>query len=415
MTESPQNPRETPPGPRERRGSQAVAALAVIAALVSLLSTTSWARHRSELLSVLSDAGIEDADLIRRLERETTPHHAQLAAARSLIYKTLSVQHDGDAEERRILVSQLPQAEDLARGVLESQPNSWQATMLLGTSVYLRWSLDRDTRLYTESSRWERPLQKAVADAAGHPEPKRILATAYLEVWHALSPAKREDAKALIARVFSDDLRAFEALSPIWFDLGGMSLDESLEVVPRAPEAWAQVERAFAQAKRWQPYITAHRNRLDALEAKLEKQRDEGEKRLRLGAFVDSRSRLLRVVHQSPPSARFLPLVTSALELYPPGLHGLASTTHLEPWVDWSLELSRLGLDGLPADAMGLLLDAIVDDDFPPSKAALMALRADELYQAERHERLAQPLTLYVWAPYLIAKAERLVEEGRPE
>ncbi|MEM1176808.1 MAG: hypothetical protein AAGM22_00560 [Acidobacteriota bacterium] len=393
-------------GPIERHGALVLAVIAVGLAFVALTEATSWAQHRRGLVQLMDDAGLSESAAVRRIEREGTPHHAKLLTARALIYSLMST---ADGDRRRELAAQLPEARGLAGQVLKAQPNSWQAAMLLGTAVYLERSIGRDERLYTEARDWEAPLLKAVRDAEGHPEPRRLLATAYLEVWHALSPDKREHARALLKQVFADDVRAFQALSPAWFELG-LSLDESLEIVPEVPQAWASLTRSFADRKRHSAFIVAHRRYLDALESTLEERKADAELRLRLGDYYESRSMFLRLLQEAPPSMRFLPIASRSLELYPPGLHGISSTDSLGEWVDWALELARLDIRTFSPQAMGRLLDAM--GEIEPEKAAQMALLAEEPYQAERFEKLAQPLTLVSWAPYVIAKAKRQAADG---
>ncbi|MEO1086870.1 MAG: hypothetical protein AAFY88_21765, partial [Acidobacteriota bacterium] len=90
--------------------------------------------------------------------------------------------------------------------------------------------------------------------------------------------------------------------------------------------------------------------------------------------------------------------------------HGMSSTDSLGAWVDWALELARLDIQTFSPQAMGRLMDAM--GEIEPEKAAQMALLAEDPYQAERFEKLAQPLTLVSWAPYVIAKAKRQAAAG---
>jgi tetratricopeptide (TPR) repeat protein len=390
--------------------------LLTLGALVfSLVSATRWAENRQEMLQLLDESGVARAqpDLVRRVERESTAHHARITTARGLVYHVLTLySRPSPEEERQAAARLLPRARELAADALEAQPNSWQAAMILGTATYLDRSLRRDPRLYTEARAWEAPLEKAVRDARGHPEPARLLATAYLETWDNLSAQKKEAAKTLLARVFEDDLRAFEALAPAWSGLG-LSTEETLSIVPGHPEAWRVLERAYAADSRWGPFRLAHESYLDALESTLEAQRQEAEERLRLGNFFRARSMILKVIVQAPPSGRFAPLVARALEIYPPGLHGLSATNRLKAWLDWARELARVGVEPLPPSAIARLLDAV--GEIEPHEAAQAAQLADDLYQAERYEKLARPLSLSIWAPYLVIKADRLVELGEPD
>ncbi|MCG8457126.1 MAG: hypothetical protein MI919_12670, partial [Holophagales bacterium] len=388
------------------------AGIAVALALLSLFAATDWAHNRQELLDLLGSSGVTTAHphVARNASREPTPHQARLLAARALVYHVISLHSlDTSAAEREAVAGQLPEAATLARRALEQQPNSWQAAMILGMATYLERSLSRDRRLYTASRAWEAPLEKAVRDGAGYPEPRRLLASVYLESWHALSAEKRELTKGLLKQVFEDDLRAFEALAPAWLGLG-LDTEVTFSVLPDVPGLWESVKRACADAEQWQRYRLAHARYLDALKKSLEARRAEAVERLRLGDFFRARSRMLEVIVKAPPSGRFAPLVTQALETYPPGLHGLSATDLLEEWLDWALELDRVGVRLLSPVAVARLLDAVGEIDAP--KAAAVALLAEDRYQAERFAKLAQPLTMVSWSPYLLARSKALLEAG---
>ena len=378
---------------------------------LSLLAARDTLDLRGELLARLDAAGVPE-DGRRAVERETTPHHARLHAARALVYNALVRVREPASPERRHALAALPDARRLAADVLHRQPNSWQASMLYGTAIYLERSIARDRRLVTEARAWERPLEQAVRDAPGQPEPRRLLTSAYLEIWPHLSAAKRERTRELVTRVFRDDARAFEALAPAWLGLG-LDREATFSVVPDDPAAWRVFETTFARARRWDDAAAAHERHQRALEQRLDAARGEAEARLRLGDYFRARSMLLRVVVQAPPSHRFAPLVERALEIYPPGLHGLSTPDRLRGWIEHAIELDRLAVASLSPVAAGRLLDAVGELD--PPVAAHAALIAGDLYQAERFERLAQPLTLAVWAPYLMAKARRLAVDGDRE
>ena len=129
----------------------------------------------------------------------------------------------------------------------------------------------------------------------------------------------------------------------------------------------------------------------------------EAEQRLALGEFFHSRSLLLQVVAASPLDVRFAPLVTRALELYPPGLHGLSSTERVKGWLRWALELHVFGRDVLPPGVVSRLASAAGALD--PPEQALAALVAGEVYHAENFERSADTLSSSKWGNYLLAKA----------
>lgn len=385
-----------------------VVAAALLGALLALGSATSWAQNRKELLGELRKAGIDQShpQALRRVEREGTAHHSRLLTARSLIYDSLARLWQPEAgqtsELRQEILDRLPIARSLAQSALDNDPSSWQAPMLIGASTYLEHSLSRDRRLYTEAASWEVPLTKATERAAGHPEPRRLLATAYLETWFGLSESKKAMARDLLAQVFRDDLRAFEALLPSWLGLR-LSPEETFSVVPENAAAWRILEKGYEAQKRWGLFLIVHARHLDAVEKQLEAQRLEAEQRVKLGDFFNGRSRFLQVIAGAPPSQRFAPMVNQVLEAYPPGLHGHSILGPLRAWLDWALELGQLGQKPIPPAQLRQLIDAVGELDRP--KAALAACLAEDFYQAERFEKLAQPLAQEAWAPYLVAKA----------
>ena len=405
-----------PSEPERGPGHRWVWGLVVATALGCLASVgvaREWGRERADLTTLLQEAGVESRQpaAVQRMRRESDPRRAGLLAARSLIYDGLSrMGREGRSPQLEAEVAaMLPRAAELARLSLASDPGSWQAPMLLGTAIYLERSLTRDRRLYTAASDWEAPLTLAVQRAAGHPEPKRLLASAYLESWHGLSPAKKTLARELLTEVFDHDQRAFEALLPTWLGLR-LDREETFSVVPARSAAWQILTRGYAAQRRWSTFSVARDRYLTALEGELEAQRLEAETRLRLGDFLRSRSRFLRILTQAPPSGRFLPLAESVLATYPPGLHGLKATDRLQEWLDWTLELGLLGHRTLEPELIGRLLDAVGEIEAP--RAALAAMLAGDRYQADRYEKLARPLTLMSWAPYLVAKARHALADG---
>ncbi|MEM9553882.1 MAG: hypothetical protein AAGC60_06470 [Acidobacteriota bacterium] len=391
----------------------ALVGLCLVATVAAALQIGRWHGHRSQLLQLLDDAGVAAAHptTAERLRREHQRSEASLITSRSLVYRVLSLHAvQASDEARRRAVERLGPARELARSVLRQRPGDWQAAMLLGTSTYLEHALARDRRLITEADAWRVPLAKAVRDGRGHPEPRRLLATAYLESWGSLSVSRRQEARELLAQVFDDDLRAFEALLPAWLAVAP-SFDEAQAIVPDRPAAWRSLERELASRGDWRALRIAHDGYLTALQSTLEDDLAEARERLRLGDYFRSRSMFLRVVVAAPPSMRFLPLVEEALELYPPGLHGMSRTESLRSWLDWVLELDAVGVESMAPRALGHLLDAL--GDLEPPDAARAAMVAGDLYQAERFERLSDSLQLAQWAPYLTVKARNLVARGK--
>ena len=373
----------------------------------ALGTVATWRSNRVELRDLLSESEREDRDqVIQRVLYERSPHHAQLIAARSLVYDVLA-SSDEDSSAKAKAASRLPRARELARAVLSAQPNSWQASMFLGAATYLEWSLDSDRRLFTHAEDWEQPLLKAVREARGKPEPRRFLATAYLETWAALSKEKRTFAYELLKQTFSEDAEAFDRLAPAWIDVAG---DRALEAMPDRPRAWSVLTRTYAEAKDWSAFSQAHNQYLDSLERQLGRDLEEAEARLKFGELRRSRTKCLGVVVAAPRDTRFVRLAIRALELYAPGLHGLREVDKLTEWLSWALELSAISVEPFPPKVIGRLTDAI--GDLRPSTGAHAALLGDDIYHMERYERLEDSKRSRDWAPFLIAKSRWLVERG---
>ncbi len=408
---APPSPEATPTELAERRfgGAFAVKAIPLLALL--LAASVIWQawqlqRERNALERDLREAGITEPESFARLRSEPTAESARLLTSRLIVHRVIAA---SDAERPRA-AALLPKAEALAKEVLTKQASNWQASMLLGTAIYLEWSLDQDRRLFTEAATWEKPLQHAIDLAPGHPEPKRLLGTAYLEIWYALSPAKKAIGKSILRQVFRSDERAYRALLPSLIAVSS-DLDEIFEVIPPEPEAWAELERIYGQRRAFGALAASHERRLEALEARFEARYQEAAERIRLGDFYRSRSLLLKNVVEAPPSLRFAPHVARSLELYPPGLHGLSTVTDLRVWLDWLLDLDRLGIHPLKPALVGRLLDAVGEID--PALGAHAALLAGDPRQAERYSRLNEATQLENWAPYLIALAHQEISRGQ--
>ena len=234
---------ENPQGSRRRRWVPMLAIL-VCLGLVSwnVYELLSWSKQRDQLIQVLVDLGLEEFNqtAIRRISRERSPHHSKLIVSRTIVHQVMSPDLDDRGmpiigTERRL--EALDQAEDLARQALEEESESWQASMLIGASIYLRRSLAADRRLVTAAADWEVPLRRAVDAAASKTEPRRILAAAYLETWPYLSAEKKALTRELLTHVFRNDERALRRLAPLWLQLADNE-DEAMSVVPDNAKSW---------------------------------------------------------------------------------------------------------------------------------------------------------------------------------
>lgn len=399
------SPANSPPGRTSTLPGRLLAGLALLLAVVALVQHWRVDGEKQLLEQRLVQAGIGEPESLARLQAEPTLAGARLLTARLVVHRVISATET----ERPAAAALLPLAKELAAEVLRAQPGDWQASMLLGTATYLEWSLTQNRRLFTEAAAWEKPLQHSIELAPGHLEPKRLLATAYLEVWFALSPTKKTLARGVLREVFSADQRAYRALLPAFVAVTP-DFEEIFDVIPSEPEAWQDVERIYSERRAFGALAAARERYLQALEARIEKRYAEAEERIGLGDFYRSRYLLLKNLAEAPPSARFAPHVARALELYPPGLHGLTAGEPLRGWLDWLLELDRLGLHPIEPRLVGRLLDAVGEID--PAKGAHAALVAGDLNQAERYSRLSEAPQVESWGPYLIARAHQEIDKG---
>lgn len=401
----PAAPTGRPPRMAATLAGRLLAGLALVLALVVLWQLFAAGRERRRLEQYLAQAGIHEPESLTRLRSESTVAGARITTARLVVHRVISATE----AERPAAASLLPVAKELAAEVLRTQPGDWQAAMLLGTATYLDWSLARDRRLFTEAAAWEKPLRRAIELAPSHLEPKRLLATAYLEVWYALSPAKKTLARDVLREVFQADQRAYRALLPAFVAVTP-DFEEIFAVIPSEPNAWLDLERIYGERRAFGALAAARERRLTALEKRIEERYAEAAERIRLGDFFRSRSLLLKNVAEAPPSARFAPHVARALELYPPGLHGLSAGEPLRGWLDWLLDLDRLGLHPIEPKLVDRLLDAVGEID--PAIGAHAALVAGDLHQAERYSRLSDAPQVESWGPYLIGRALQEIDRG---
>ena len=402
-----------PATPSHGRGLWPRATLLLLCLLLSadaLAVVSRWRANRDRLGAILrqhaSEAGDGAEDVQAELSRvafERTPHHAKLVVARKLVYNVLAAGDDGSAAS----AGGLPVAHELALEVLRQQPNSWQASMFLGAAVYLDRSLRSDRRLYTAAGEWQQPLQRAVAEARGKPEPRRFLAAAYLETWTALSQPKKAETFELLKILFKEDPTSFDRLGPIWFEVAG-DLELALSAVPDRTGPWLTLKQSFAAEHDWTSFQMAHERYLDALARELTRALEDAEQRLRLGDFAGGRDRCLWVVANAPRDGRFADLVSRALELYPPGLQGLRYQSALSAWLRWALEGHAIGIEPFTPRAMRRLVDAI--GELEPQDGALAALIADDVYHVGRYEKLGESKLSEEWAPFLVAKSGWLID-----
>jgi hypothetical protein len=394
------------------RGWAAPALRALFALAGVLLALAAVAEHRTlqsaraGALAWIGRAGVTpDA---AELGREPDPERVRLRAAQALVTAEL------DPAQRRGIppgrtVARMEEAARTGREILARRPSSWEAALVAGAATYLGWSQSRDPRLFTAYRQWEAPLETALRLAPAKREPVRFLAAAYLEVWPALSPRKREIAHALLAEVFRDPEDLNRLLDP-WLDTAA-ARSEAFAVLPDDPAAWDRVEKAYAQRGDLPGYAAARQRHEDSLLAALRRDLLEADRLRGDGRIEEARALYLTVAERARPEARYLEFLEQTLERCPPGPVDARTSERLVPHLDRALDRCLYASCEMPPVALKRLFH-LVHDPAPP-QAALAALFTGDLQRAGVYERRTEGLGAEAWAPYLIAKARVLAARGR--
>jgi hypothetical protein len=412
---SAQGPRRPPPPVQAARppskpawiaARAATALLALALAAVPIVRQRSLAAHQEQMTAWLARGGVVAP---REIEHEPDPGRVDLRAARASLGAELDTARHSDlspaveARQRAEGAARLSETARLAGGAFGERPAAWEAAMVMGAATYLSWSESQDPRLFTAAPAWERPLETAIGLAPSHEEAARLLAAAYLELWPALSPAKRARERQLLTHVFADPA-SFAGLIGHWLATAA-SREEALDVVPRTPEAWAQLQQIYAQQGDWEGYCAA-RERWDlALQASLTRRLAIAEERR---ASSDSRTLFLEVATEARSGRRYLDLLARALEGCPPGSVDHRTAERLEKHLVWSLERCRLDRCPLSPGAMRRLAGFCRDLD--PRIDAMASLIIGDLPRAEVLERTYATSWTEDWAAYRLLKARLLAE-----
>lgn len=376
-------------------------------AALTVFDLSAYRQKRGELLVLAEQGGIGwSSRLLESLEREPDAVHARLRLARALVAESLTppgAEREGSEGSRD---TALPLARDLARESLLRRPAAWEGSMILGAATYLEWSFQRDGRLFRQPDAWQQPLLHSLETAPGQAEPTFFLASAYLELWPALSAEKRQLAKDLVGRAMTAPPR-FERLLEPWLDRAA-DREEAFGPIPDTAFAWEKVGRHFAGTKDWAGFLAAHDRGREARRREAEAAMAEAERRLAGGDLRGARHLFLTAAIQLKPERASAPLVARALERAPAGGFNPHYSLGMKGHLELALERFVAG-EGLyePEPMARLVLTA---GELPPPEAALAALAAGELPQAERLERRIGPAAWdEAWDLYRVAKARELL------
>lgn len=390
------------------RAALLLAATALAAAAVSRI--TALAGERAVLVETAGELGVDDPGLLATLRRAEDPERARTALARTLVVAALE-DEGAETQDAGLRRARLEQADRLARTVLARRPASWEAATLAGAATYLSWSLDRDSRLLQEYRTWEEPLLLARRLAPGKPDPERYLATAYLELWPALSEEKRELARELVGEALQHR-RTFGRLIGPWLEISGGDLGP----VPDEPWAWESVQRGLAGRGDWPGFCRAWQAGRLALRVRLEDQAREAERMLRAGKLLTARRGLFELAASAPTDRAFAGAVDRALRSAPHGPGNPALRPRLGRWLVWSLDLGVRGVRPLSPAALGRLRATVTGDGGGDADlfaaAAWTYLVADDRVGMQRFEaRIENPWSAS-WSPYRIEKARFFAGRG---
>jgi hypothetical protein len=355
-----------------------------------------------------------DPRMGRELAREPELEGVRLRAARAVLAgemahaASLAPEEPEGRQEMLASSERLAEAARQAGEVLAERPGSWEAALVLGAATYLSRSLARDSTLFTSAADWEAPLQAARRMAPAKREPTRFLAAAYLEIWPALSPPKRELTRELVAEMFRDPEDLKLLLIP-W--LAAVDRRQAFAVIPPDPQAWEQVQRFYADRGDWPGFSEARRRWDRTLWTRLHERLADADARLARGDVRNARVLYLEVAEQARPDARYRNLLEAALTRCPPGPVGSQTAERLTPRLDWAVERCLLAECPLSSAALKRLANLAGDQD-PPQKA-LAFLVAGDPQKALLLERRSETLWSEPWAPYLIVKARAMTDRRR--
>lgn len=389
-----------------------------LAAAGILLALAAFGRYRMlegarrEATAWLAQSGRPvDAPLERELARELDPGGLAVRAVRASLAREISaITHTDPAVTagqgfRQQSAGRLAETARRAGAVLADNPASWEAAMVLGAATYLSESQARDSRLFTGHERWEEPLQAAQRLAPSKLEPARFLTAAYLEIWPALSPPKREITQRLVSEMLRnpDDL---DLILGHWLDAAG-DRRTALSAVPADPHAWERVQSLLAQRGDWEGFSEA-RSRWDrALYNQLRTDLATADSHLAQGDTRGARALYLSVLERARPDLGYRDLLAAALTRCPAGPVGRDTAVVLARQLDWTVERCLLA-DCALAPPLLKRLARLAGAAAPPEEATAVLLSGD-LPGALALERLAETGWSDAWAPYLVLKARVLI------
>lgn len=382
-------------------------------ALADWRAARGFAGEHRETLALLEEPALEGlpSEVAERLSREVDPAWRNMLLARALVAteldlgRTPSLDPAPEARARRLAV-----ARDAAAAALADHPTSWQGALFLGSATYLERSVIEDPLLFTAYRDWEAPLELARDLAPSKKEAGRFLTVAYLELWPAVSPAKRQVALELMTEAFRDRRLLGRLVEP-WLEVAE-DLQAAFAPIPDDPLAWRLVEDALRRRENWPGVVAARRHRRSAEASERRELLRRADHLLERGDGGGARRPLLSAATLGHPETAAVPTLVAALDRLPPGPAG-----SLEPrfraWLDWALELCHRERCPLPPRVLERV--AGLAGPLEPAVAAHADLVSGRLAQGEQRQRKAEhsrSTRRPEWAPYHVERARQLQERG---
>jgi hypothetical protein len=385
-----------------RIGMAAVGLALAVLALVRFLALDG---ARREWTAWLAESGQPvDERLERELARETDTDGMAVRAVRASLARAIDAMAH-TSPDRRQSALRLEETARRAAAVLGRRPASWEAAMVLGAATYMSDSQARDARLFTAHERWEAPLEAAIELAPTKREPARFLTGAYVEIWPALTAAKRERVRGLLAGLLSDPDDASLLLGP-WLDAAG-DRQVALAALPPEPRVWEQVQRLLDARGDWAGFSAARQRWNQVLLSRLQTDLAAADANLAAGDYTAARILYLAVLDGAQPDLAYRDLLAAALTRCPPGPVPHDIAVHLSRQVDWAVQRCLLAECALQPEALKRLARLAGEQQAAPEEAMALLLAGD-LPGAAALERRAENGWSNSWVPYLLLKARML-------
>ncbi len=389
---------------RHRTWRFSLAAASLLLALTAFGAHQSFLRDQNTVLQVAEHLDLDPSSgLLLRIKRESDPQRARMMVARFIVAAAL----EPDSQKPR--GRHLDLARSLAQKVQLQRPTNWEAPMILGAATYLDWSLQRDGRLFRSPETWQDPLLRSLELAPSRVEPTRFLASAYLEVWPALSAEKQQLAQSLLRRAM-EDTRHFRRLIAPWLSRA-KDRQEAFSVVPDDPDAWRFLIREYAGLSDWPAVREAYDLLQSALRNEVFTSMEQAEFHLAGRDLRGARHLFLTAASVAPLESAMDPVINRALSRCPPGAYSAHYARSLRRHLDRTFELFLTRSSPLDPEVVARL--TLASGELDPPEQALAALASNDLVRAELLERRSQaPPGAPEWSAFRIALSRALLQRG---